>query len=535
MHTGPAGGGGATVLSAWAMAVAGMAMLVLSCGDGTVEPPALPPAPVATTVTVDPDSATLTALGATVRFTAEVRDQNGQVMAGVTVAWASSDASVATVDASGQVTAAANGAATITATTGSVSGTAAVTVAQVVHSLAVSPAADTLVSFGDTLRLAAEAFDANGHALATVMEFAWSSSDTLVAQVDASGLVESLAEGEAVVKATAADVTGRAELRVVPPLPTTIAVSPDTVRLTAVGQTVQLVADVREQAGRVMAEASVTWSSGDTLVVAVDSAGLVTAVGGGTTTVTAEAGEVSGAVVVTVMQSAGSVLVSPSRATVGVGDTLRLGADAFDENGHAVNGATFSWSSSDAGIAKVDDAGLVEGVAEGTARITAAAGDATGVAEVAVENPDRAALVALYNATDGPNWRNNENWLTDTPLGEWYGVDVDGSGRVVSIDLAGRWVGDDPEPTPHGLSGPIPAELGKLSRLTRLNLGKNDLVGPMPPEFADLGNLTELHLDYNRLSGPVLSELDKLANLTHLWLGTNEFSGTIPPELRTVL
>ena len=81
-------------------------------------------------------------------------------MAGATVAWASSDTAVAAVDAAGQVTAAANGAATITATAGSASGTAAVTVAQVVSAVAVSPAADTLVAFGDTVRLAAEATDA---------------------------------------------------------------------------------------------------------------------------------------------------------------------------------------------------------------------------------------------------------------------------------------------------------------------------------------------------------------------------------------
>ena len=530
-------GNGSTVLGGLlasfkipAMAVAGIALLVLSCGDGAVEPPP-PPAPVATTITVNPGSATLSALGETARLTAEVRDQNGQAMAGAAVAWASSDASVATVDASGVVTAAANGSATITATAGSVSGTAAVTVAQVVTAVAVSPAADTLVAFGDTVRLVAEAADANGHAMATVTEFEWSSSDTLVARVDDSGLVESVGKGETAVMATASEVTGETELTVVSPLPTTVAVSPDIVRFTAFGQTEQLAVEVRDQAGRVMAEATVSWSSGDTLVAVVDSAGLVTAVGAGTTSVAAVARDVSDAVAVTVTQSAGSVVVSPAESTIGVGDALRLSAEAFDENGNRVNGAVFSWSSSNAGVAGVDDTGLVEGVAEGTARIRATTGDAWGVAEVTVESPDRAALVALYEATNGPNWVDDTNWLTDAPLGEWYGVHTDHFGRVVRLDLAGRRDAAARRTVSHGLIGSLPPELGNLIGLRTLDLGDNDLFGAIPP---DLGNLTELRrldLGDNNLTGAFPPALLNLVRLESLDLGGNSLKGTILPGL----
>ena len=525
-------------------AIAAIAVLVLSCGDGAVEPTPPPPAPVATTVTVSPAFATLTSLEETAPFTAEVRDQNGQVMAGAAVAWASSDPSVASVAASGLVTAVANGTATITARSGSVSGTAAVTVAQVVSAVAVSPSADTLVALGDTVRLVAEATDANGHGVAAVTEFMWSSSDTLVAQVNESGLVKSVAEGEAAVTATAADVTGGAELTVVSPLPTTIAVSRDTVAFTALGQTVQLAVEVREQAGRVMAEALVSWSSGDTLVAVVDSAGLVTAVGGGATTVTVAAGDVWETVVVTVTQSAGSVVVSPSEATIGVGDTLRLAAEGFDENGHAVERAVFSWSSSDVGVARVDESGLVEALAEGAVRIRATAGDVSGVAEITIENPDRAALVALYEATDGPNWVNNDNWLTDAPLGDWYGVDTDASGRVVLLLLPeNRLTGTIPPDLGNltdltGLSfwanqlwGTIPPELGRLVSLRRLSLGVNDLTGEMPPELGALTRLTGLTLRINQLTGPIPTELGNLTELRELDLYRNELSGPIPTEL----
>ena len=421
-----------------AAALLGGAAWATGCGDGATEPaPATPDPPRPTTVTISPATAALNALGATVKLTAEVRDQNGQTMAGATVIWESSSTAVVAVDGSGLATAVDNGTATISATAGGVSGTAAVTVAQEVGAVAVSPAADTLVA-GDTLRLAAEATDANGHVVAG-SEFTWESSDTAVATVDASGLATGVGAGEADVTATASGITGRAVLAVLDPAPAAITVTPDTVALTALGQTAQLTVEVRDQMGRVMEGIPVSWSSTDTTVAAVDSAGLVTAIGSGAAAIAAAAGEISGAAVVTVMQSAGLVVVSPAADTIAPGDTLRLAAESFDENGNAIAGAEFAWSSSDRSVATVDTSGLVRGVAEGTATITAAVGDVSGTSEIAIQNPDRAALVALYEATDGPNWTNNENWLSNAPLGEWRGVRTDASGRVVGLNLSGRW------------------------------------------------------------------------------------------------
>ena len=234
---------------------------------------------------------------------------------------------------------------------------------------------------------------------------------------------------------------------------------------------------------------------------------------------------------VTVLPSGGSVVVSPAEITVGPGDTLRLAAEAFDENGRRVEGAQFSGSSSDAAVARVDESGMAPGVAEGTAKITATTRDAQGTAWTAVENPDKAALVALYNATDGPNWVNNENWLTDAPLGDWYGVDTDASGRVVRLDLSGRWDDDDRAHVGHGLSGTIPPEIGNLTHLAMLDLGVNGLVGTIPPELGDLANLEELHFSFNSLQGVIPPELGGLANLKRLNLRWNLLGGTIPPEL----
>ena len=47
-----------------------------------------------------------------------------------------------------------------------------------------------------------------------------------------------------------------------------------------------------------------------------------------------------------------------------------------------------------------------------------------------------AALVALYNATEGGSWTTRTNWLSDRPLDEWHGVTTDSDGRVTALDLS---------------------------------------------------------------------------------------------------
>ena len=110
---------------------------------------------------------------------------------------------------------------------------------------------------------------------------------------------------------------------------------------------------------------------------------------------------------------------------------------------------------------------------------------------------DWEALVALYNATDGENWSNSDNWLSDALLGEWEGVHTYDDGRVTQLDLNGN-----------DLSGEIPAELGSLSWLSSLDLSGNDLSGEIPAELGSLSNLRELELARSGLSGCVPSSLE---------------------------
>ena len=132
----------------------------------------------------------------------------------------------------------------------------------------------------------------------------------------------------------------------------------------------------------------------------------------------------------------------------------------------------------------------------------------------------RDALVALYNATDGPNWTNNNDIST------WYGVSVS-NGLVTGLVLAGNQ-----------LSGEIPKELGDLTNLEELNLSFNQLSGEIPAALGNLSNLKKLWLVGNpvgnQLSGALPEALGNLTNLEVLILNYNQLSGPLPQSLTSL-
>ena len=133
---------------------------------------------------------------------------------------------------------------------------------------------------------------------------------------------------------------------------------------------------------------------------------------------------------------------------------------------------------------------------------------------------DRAALVALYNATNGPNWSNNTNWLSAAPLNQWHGVRTDANGRVTRLDLS-----------TNRLSGSLPSSLGNLTNLEVLWLYDNQLSGSLPSSLGNLTNLEVLDLSSNQLSGSIPSELGRLTKLEWLGLYENQLSGSLPSSL----
>ena len=81
------------------------------------------------------------------------------------------------------------------------------------------------------------------------------------------------------------------------------------------------------------------------------------------------------------------------------------------------------------------------------------------------------------------------------------------------------------------ITGPIPAQLGGLARLQVLDLSRNRLVGPIPSQVGGLADLRNLYMYNNEIGGPIPKELGRLEKLARVWLWNNKLSGSIPPEL----
>ncbi|WP_419165422.1 choice-of-anchor B family protein [Candidatus Palauibacter sp.] len=255
-------------------------------------------------VNIAPDRVSLPALGDTARLVAMLRDTGGNDVPGAEVAWSTSDPTIATVDATGLVTAIANGETRVTATSGEVDGTIPVCV----RSPPAWPSLQVAIaSLGDTVRLSAtlqgpRSPDRRG----------WSVRDSTVVTV-VTGLVTAIANGETVVTATSGEVDGTIPVSVRQSA-ASLAVSPDPLTLAAPGDTTRLSATVRDAGGSLIESPGVAWSSSDATIVAVDGTGLVTAAGKGEATVTATSGEAGGTVAVSVRQSARAVRCVDGRA-----------------------------------------------------------------------------------------------------------------------------------------------------------------------------------------------------------------------------
>jgi hypothetical protein len=136
-------------------------------------------------------------------------------------------------------------------------------------------------------------------------------------------------------------------------------------------------------------------------------------------------------------------------------------------------------------------------------------------------------LAVLYFETNGDEWFNCTRLQDSTcaflsAAGEcrWGGIECDSTNSVARINI-----------DQNNLSGPIPKELGALSRLYELDLQQNELTGTIPESIATLSGLIYLDLDVNHLVGPIPEGIYDLPLLAALDLDTNQLTGTISTRI----
>ena len=295
------------------------------------------------------------------------------------VTWQSSDATVATVSASGMLTSLKAGTVTITASMNSVSGNTGVTVTTAVLTAINVGAQSSSLAVGSAEQVTATGIHSDSSTQNLTAQASWTVSDPTVATVSGAGLLASLKVGSVTVMATMSGVSGSATVAVTAASVSSITITPAVFSI-ASGQSKQLSAvavysdgtshDVTSQA---------TWNALSTSYATVSASGLVSGVSAGTSTITATVGSTTGSAIATVTSAQlTSIVITPATASIATGQTQSFTASGIFSDGSTTEITnSVTWNSSATNFATIDPIGLATGVSAGAAVITASSGSVT--------------------------------------------------------------------------------------------------------------------------------------------------------------
>jgi uncharacterized protein YjdB len=221
------------------------------------------------------------------------------------------------------------------------------------------------VLFVPTLR------DRNGTEL-TGRTIIWTSTNSTIATVDASGRVQGVAVGQTTITAASDGKSAQATVKVLLPI-ASVVVTPDSVEI-ALTQTRSVIAQLVGPAGEAISNRTISWASMNPAIATVNSVGTITPLTVGTTTVTASAGTKSATVKVVVKgEPVTLVRIFPNDPVqiVRLTGTRSLSAVCYNLGGTPLTGREVTWASNNPAIAPVSSTGLVTGLALGQANITA--------------------------------------------------------------------------------------------------------------------------------------------------------------------
>jgi len=433
-----------------------------------------------TSIVVNPSPTSL-ASGTKQQLTATGNYSDGtskMLTAGVN--WSSSDTSIATVSASGVVSAVAVGNFTVTATSGVVSGQGIVSVTPaVLVSIAVNPSASA-IPLGTTQQFTATGNYTDGTTQDLTSSVQWTSSDGTVATTSMSpgsaGLTTSKAIGSVTVSATSGSISGTATLTVTPAQLVSIAIIPGSSTI-SLGQAQQFTATgTYTDASTKDITTNVTWSTSNALVAVISnnpgSNGLATSSGQGAAAMTATLGTVTQSATLTVgAATLVSIALTPANPSVPLGAGQQFTATGTFTDGSTQNLTTSAtWNSSAPAIASIDPAGLATSITPGSTVIRASVGSISATTTFTVSAPALVSLSVLpANVSIAPGAQQQFNAIGSFTDGSTQDLTSSvtwscSAGTVASISPTGVGLGLSPGTTT------IQAASGSITGTTTLNV-----------------------------------------------------------------
>tara|TARA_Y100000590_G_scaffold210867_1_gene238900 strand:+ start:3715 stop:5412 length:1698 start_codon:yes stop_codon:yes gene_type:complete len=320
-------------------------------------------------VAINPQTINL-GIGESSQVLAVSKDENGDTITGLSISWTSSNTAVATVSSTGLITGVSKGESIVIASVGGVSASASVSVTDVsATSIEITPSKGTL-SIGQSSQLSARLKDARGNIIGQ-RNVSWSSSDTTIVTVSNAGMLTAISDGESTITASFEGVSGFATVTVSGAPVASISVSSQSASI-SVGQTQQLTASVSDAGGNILNDRIISWTTSNEASATVSSAGLVTGIALGSSTITVNSEGKSATVVVEVSASpVSSVSVTPQSVKLSAGQTQQLSETVTDKDGKVLSGFVIIWSSTNSASVTVSNTGLITGIAPGSSSITA--------------------------------------------------------------------------------------------------------------------------------------------------------------------
>ncbi len=397
------------------------------------------------TISVSAASPTLTSLAVTAAASSVSAGQTTQLAASGTYSdgsskdltasavWSSSDTTIATVSTSDLLTGVKAGMATITATSGSVTGNVSITVAaSVLTSLTLTPNPVSAPA-GTTVQLAASGTYSDQSTEDLTSTVSWTSADPGIATISQSGSLTAVAPGTTSITVVSGALNASVPVTVGAPVLSRIVLSPATATVPA-GVSQSFVAYGYFSDGSSQdVSAQATWVSSDP-TVATTAAALATGNKAGAVTITASLDQVVGTASLTVAAAAlQQVDIAPDLPIIDIGADLQFAATGTFSDG-STGVVSAAWASAQPTVATVDaTSGMAKGIAAGISTITATVGAVTDTTTLTV-NPAALASIAVTPANPSLAAGTTQQFVATATF-------TDGSTQVLG---AAAWSSDQP-------------------------------------------------------------------------------------------